>query len=298
MQATFGLPERRAALRRFRRASATFDGADAVHMEARARMLSRLPLFKLNPRRVLDLGAATGKASVDLAAMYPDAQILSTDLCLQMAERAQVRCKHLERIAVINGDAEKLPFADAGIDLIFTNLLLPWCDPREVFAEAARVLSDGGLLLFTSVGPNTLQEIRWAWSEVDDAVHVHGFADMHDLGDMANRAGLTEPVMDVDRLQVTYADLDGLVADLRACGATNVGYGRRTGLTGRARWQAFCNRFESQRTADRLSVSVELIFGQAWGSVSSRRRSPTGGTGPVSISVEELTRDLRRRADS
>ena len=295
MQATFGLPERRAALKRFRRASATFDGADAVHSEARARMLARLPLFKLNPSCVLDLGAATGKASVDLAGMYPDARILATDLCRQMIERAAARCEQLRRVVAINGDAEKLPFADASIDLIFANLLLPWCDPREVFAETARVLRDGGLLLFTTVGPDTLQEIRLAWSEVDDGVHVHGFADMHDLGDLASRAGLGEPVMDVDRLQVTYTDFTTLVTDLRACGATNVAHGRNTGLTGRSRWQAFCDRLESQRTADRLSVSVELIFGQAWGGVSSRGRAPEGGSGPIGISVEELTRDLRNR---
>ena len=296
MQPTFGLPDKRAALKQFSRASATFDNADAdaVHAEARTRLLARLPLFKLEPRRVLDLGAATGKASADLAAMYPEARILATDLCWQMAERARGRCEHLGRVAAVNGDAEKLPFADASIDLIFANLLLPWCDPREVFGEAARVLRDGGLLMFTTVGPDTLQELRWAWSEVDDGVHVHGFADMHDLGDMASRAGLAEPVMDVDRLQVTYTGLDGLVADLRACGATNVAHGRRTGLTGRARWQAFCDRLEAQRTADRLSMSVELIFGQAWGGISPRRRSPPGG-GPISISVEELTRNLRQR---
>ena len=294
MQATFGLPDRGAALKRFRRASATFDNVDAVHSEARTRILARLPFFKLAPRRILDLGAATGKASLELAAVFPDARVLAVDLCWHMAARARARCRHLDRTAAITADAERIPVRDGSIDLVFANLLLPWCDPREVFHEAARVLREGGLLLFTSVGPDTLREVRLAWSEVDDALHVHGFTDMHDLGDMANQAGLAEPVLDVDRLTVTYADLDSLVAELRACGATNVGHGRRAQLTGRSRWRAFSERMASQRTAAGLSISVELIFGQAWG--AGRRAARSGD--PVSISVDELTDRLRRRGSA
>lgn len=291
MQAVFGLPDRRAALRRLERASATFDDADAVHAEARTRMLERLPFFKLEPRRILDLGAATGKASLELAAIFPDARILALDLCWHMTERARERCRHLDRTAVIAGDAERLPLGDGSIDLIFANLLLPWCDPREVFREAARVLRDGGLLLFTSVGPDTLAEVRLAWSEVDDALHVHGFSDMHDLGDMANQAGLAEPVLDVDRMTVTYPGLDKLVADLRACGATNVAHGRRPQFTGRSRWRAFREQLESSRIEQLLSISVELIFGQAWGA----GKAPARGGGPIKLSVDEVTRSLRGR---
>ncbi|MYJ96246.1 MAG: methyltransferase domain-containing protein [Proteobacteria bacterium] len=292
MQTAFGLPDRRAALIRLRRASATFDEADAVHAEARARLLARLPLFKLDPRRIVDLGAATGKAVPELAAIYPDASVLALDLCWHMAARTLARCRRLERAATVTGDAECLPLRDGSIDLIFANLLLPWCDPGEVFREAARVLSDGGLLLFTTAGPDTLGEVREAWSEVDDGLHVHGFVDMHDLGDLANRSGLAEPVLDIDRLTVTYPDVDGLVSDLRACGATNVAHGRRSQLTGRSRWTAFRKQLESQRTGAGLSISVELIFGQVWG--SSRTATRSGGN-QVGIPVDEVTRRLRNR---
>ena len=292
MQTAFGLPDRRAALIRLRRASATFDEADAVHAEARARLLARLPLFKLDPRRIVDLGAATGKAVPELAAIYPDASVLALDLCWHMAARTLARCRRLERAATVTGDAECLPLRDGSIDLIFANLLLPWCDPGEVFREAARVLSDGGLLLFTTAGPDTLGEVREAWSEVDDGLHVHGFVDMHDLGDLANRSGLAEPVLDIDRLTVTYPDVDGLVSDLRACGATNVAHGRRSQLTGRSRWTAFRKQLESQRTGAGLSISVELIFGQVWG--GSRTATRSGGN-QVGIPVDEVTRRLRNR---
>ena len=286
-----GLPERRAAQRRFNRASSTFDAADAVHGEARGRLLERLKFFKLTPRCVVDLGAATGRASVELAAAFPRARVVTLDLSQSMIRTAARRCASVDHVTAVVGDAERLPFADGTVDVIFANLLLPWCDPQVVFAEAARVLAEGGLLLFTSVGPDTLQEVRRAWAQVDDAIHVHGFIDMHDLGDLLGRAGLAEPVMDVDRLRVTYPEVERLVEDLRACGATNVAHGRRVPMTGSGRWGAFCDRLNAKRTGNELAISVELIFGQAWGTGGVGRQLAEDGT--VGISVEEMTRKLR-----
>ena len=151
-------------------------------------------LLGLNPRRVLDLGSATGKATAQLAARYPDARIVSVDLCGPMAERTRRRCRGLPSAMPVVGDAQRLPLGTDSMDLVFANLVLPWCDPRAVFAELARVLREGGLALFSSVGPDTLSEVRRAWAQVDRFVHVHGFVDMHDLGDSdgpggARRAG-------------------------------------------------------------------------------------------------------------
>ena len=286
--ARVGLPERHAAMVRLGRASTTFDTADVVHTEARTRLIERLQLFRLNPVRVVDLGSATGKSTAELAKLYPEAQIMAIDLSRPMVEFTRQRCLNLDTVSPLIGDAERLPLMENSVDLVFANFLLPWCDPQAVFREVARVLRADGLMLFTTVGPDTLQEVRRAWREVDSDVHVHGFVDMHDLGDLAARSGLAEPVMDVDRLQVTYGDLSRLVGDLRATGSTNVAYGRRTQLTSAVRWGAFCEQLEVQRVEDVLSISVELIFGQAWGTVGMAM----GGDGAVRISAEELARKL------
>jgi|TARA_B110000263_G_C15215502_1_gene467337 malonyl-CoA O-methyltransferase len=283
-----GLPDRRAALTGFSRAASTFDDMDVIHSEARSRMLDRLPFFELKPRRVLDLGSATGKGTAELAALYPAAQVIAVELSMPMAGRTRSRCVSLAGVTSLVGDAEQLPLLDDTVDLIFANLVLPWCDPQVVFQEAARVLCDGGLMVFTTVGPDTLQEIRRAWTEIDDNVHVHGFVDMHDLGDIAARAGLTEPVMDVDRLRLTYSRQERLFEDLKATGATNAAFGRRLQLTSTGRWKSFCAQLEACRVEGRLSISVELIFGLVWGLASSTRRYDK----TVSIPIEEVAQKL------
>jgi malonyl-CoA O-methyltransferase len=105
---------------------------------------------------------------------------------------------------------------------------------------------------------------------------------MHDVGDMALAAGLAEPVLDVDRLAVTYPDVSGLVRDLRAMGAVNVAGARRRGLTGHDRWRQFEAGLGSAQ--GRFAVTVELILGQAWG------RGPRGGSGEVPVPIARIKR--------
>ena len=285
-----GLPEPVAAMRRFNRASVLFDEADAVHQLARERLFERLQLLKFEPSIVIDLGAATGKASVDLAAEFPKAQTFAIDRSLAMLAKAKTRRGADGLFTVLAGCAENLPFSNKTVDLIFANLLLPWCVPDLFFAEAARVLREDGLLSFSTVGPDTLIEVRRAWASVDDAIHVHGFVDMHDIGDLALRAGLTEPVMDVDRIKVTYKDVGSFVADVRACGAGNVAAGRRATFTSRGRWAAFGDALESMRRDGRFVLTVELIFGQVWG--RSRIEDRSKGTAEATYPLAKMRRQL------
>src|SRR5690349_10791074 len=274
------LPEPRAARRAFDRARA-FESACFIHDEARARLLARLELVRLEPKVAVDLGCATGRGAAALAERYPDDRVLAVDSSSSMLRASAAGVAATVR--VVGGDATALPLRGGSVDLMLANLVLPWCRPDRLLAEAARVLSDGGALLFATLGPDSLQEIRAAFAAVDDRIHVHAAFDMHDLGDLAVAAGLAEPVLDVDRIAVTYADVAGLVGDLRAVGAVNVAGARRRGLTGRRRWGRFVERLP--RGGDgRFPVTVELILGQAWGRGAVANRKLPGGEIRVPVS--------------
>jgi malonyl-CoA O-methyltransferase len=273
------LPEKRATRRAFDRAS-DFDAACFLHDEARERLLERLDLIRLEPHLALDVGCATARGANALAARYPAARVLAIDSSSGMLRSAAAR--RVGTVAVLGGDAELLPLRSHCAGLVLANFVLPWCRPDRVFAEAARVLAEGGALLFATLGPDSLQEVRAAFGAVDERIHVHAAFDMHDLGDLALAAGLAEPVLDVARLAVTYADLAGLVRDLRAAGAINVAGGRRRSLTGPKRWQRFAAGLVPAQ--GRLAVTVELILGQAWG------RGPRSGRGEVLVPIDRIGR--------
>lgn len=276
------LPEKRAARRAFDRAAPSFDSASFVHDEARARLLERLDYVRLDPKVAVDLGAGTGHGANALAARYPGARVLAVDSSAAMLRAAAARAAGA--VHVVGGDAEAWPFKAGSADLVLANLVLPWCRPDVVFAEAARVLAAGGALLFATLGPDTLKEVRAAFAGVDRSIHVHAAFDVHDLGDLAMAAGLAEPVLDVDRLTATYAEPEALVRDLRAAGAVNTAGGRRRTLTGPARWRGFAARLAPP--GERIAVTVELIFGHAWG----RGPRPVSGPTEVRVPVERIRR--------
>lgn len=280
----FALPEQKAARRAFERAAAGFDAACFVHDETRARLLERLDLFRLEPKVVLDLGSATGQGAAALAARYPGARTLAVDSSGAMLAVAAGR-PGLARAAV-QGDASRLPLRDGCVDIVFANLLLPWLRPDVLFAEVARVLAPGGALLFATLGPDTLAEVRAAFGAVDDRIHVHAAFEIQDLGDLAMAAGLAEPVLDVDRLAVTYASTEALLRDLRAVGAVSTAGGRRRTLTGRERWRGF-EQHLAPPGGERFGVTVELVFGHAWG---AGPRPPKGPPGEVRIPLDRIGR--------
>ena len=283
------LPARRAAIKAFDRASANFRAASVVHDEARDRLLGRLELVRLAPQAIVDLGCADGRGALALSTRYPDARVLAVDSSLAMCESAAQTLAGRTNTAVLGGDAEQLPLAENAAQLLLANLVLPWCRPEAAFAQAARALGEGGLFLFATLGPDSLEQVRRAWSAVDDRIHVHGFFDMHDLGDLALAAGLDEPVLDVDRLELSYRDVGSLVSDLRACGAVNVAAGRRKTLTGAGRWKGFERALLANLREGRFTVTIELILGQAWGGGAPRQSAeppdeiavPAAGIGRV-----------------
>jgi malonyl-CoA O-methyltransferase len=265
------------------RAAAGYDAAAVLHREIGRRMAERLALIRLQPKLILDAGCGTGEALAELRARYPGSSIVELDFAFAMAAAARRRAAALdaprnamlsrllgaraagEGVSVVCADALRLPLAPGSVDLVWSNLALQWIDdPAPAFAEFLRALRVGGLLLFTSFGPDTLKELRAAFAGIDRATHVSRFIDMHDLGDALVETGFADPVMDAETLTLTYGDANSLLRELKAVGGHNATIGRPRGLMGRDRWSRMLEALERFRRDGRLSATYEIVYGHAW----------------------------------
>jgi malonyl-CoA O-methyltransferase len=252
--------------RRFDSAARGFDDADFVHGVTRDGLFARLQPLVIDASIVVDLGCATGSATQRLAKRFRGAKVVAVDLSQKMLEQCRSKQRWFSKASVIQADASALPFADQSIDIVFANLLLPWAsEPVVVAEEVCRVLRKDGLFVFATLGPDSLIELRNAWAGIDAHHHVNRFIDMHDVGDSLVRAGLRDPVLDVDRLTVTYDDANAIFRDLTAAGARNALQGRNGSLLGKGRFEALRENIESSGSGGKISLSLELVYGHCWG---------------------------------
>ena len=261
--------------RSFERAAANYDAAAVLQHEVCRRMDERLDLIKHQPAIILDAGSGTGNALPALRARYPKARVIAFDLALAMLQRGRERAEapwwksFLRQPAnALCGDIEQLPLASGSVDLVWSNLALQWMnDPDRAFTEFNRVLAPGGLLMFSTFGPDTLKELRASYSDVDPHTHVSRFVDLHDIGDILVKRGFADPVMDMEPFTLTYSDVRALMHDLKAIGAHNVTHTRPPGLTGKSRLAAVTAAYEPLRRDGKLPATFEVVYGHAWKSM-------------------------------
>ncbi len=289
--------EKRALRRSFGRAARGYDRAAVLQQEVGARALERLQLVRIDPGLILDAGCGTGGSAAALRARFPRARLLELDIAPEMLGVARDRLSGGEnhwwkkflpsgwrgsaRDSFLCADNEQLPLRPGTVDLLWSNLAFQWAnDISSVLKECRRVLRPGGLLMFSTLGPDTLKELRQAFAVDSGKPHVNRFIDMHDIGDMLVQAGFGDPVMDMEQLTLTYADLNALTTDLRATGSQNVHLGRRRGLTGRQLMAGVGQAYERYRQDGRLPATYEVIYGHAW--------KPEPRTGPGGRPVIEI----------
>jgi malonyl-CoA O-methyltransferase len=258
--------DRRAVRIAFDRASGTYDAAAALQTRVRDELLSRLDLIRITPAVVVDLGCGTGLGARKLKDRYRSSMVVGLDPALGMLRETRRHSGWLRPLQRVCADVVQLPFRDQTADLIFSNLMLQWCDDLDAaLREIRRVLAPDGFFAFSTFGPDTLRELREAWAAADGGTHVSGFRDMHDIGDALTRAGLSEPVMDVERLTMVYPDVAAITRELKGIGAHNATAARARGLTGKGRWRTMTAAYEARRQQGLLPATYEVVYGAAWG---------------------------------
>ena len=268
------------------RAALSFDRAALLAHEVEARLLDRLADMRVQPARLLAADARTGGGDRALARRFPKAERFLTDpsaVMLRQARRRWARRRHL-----CAAWSAALPFPEAAFDLVWSNLGLQWAgDPEPVVREVHRVLAPEGLFLFTSLGPDTLAELRSALPAGYRAPpSLPVFLDMHDVGDALTRAGFTGVVMEAETITVTYPDLRSLLEDARATGSGAVLRDRARGLLTPRRLRALEEALP--REEGRLPARFEVVYGHAW-----RAEGPgaaADASGVARIGVDQIGR--------
>jgi malonyl-CoA O-methyltransferase len=289
----------------FDRRAETFDDVAFLPREIAQRMNERLDFIKVAPASVLDAGCGAGDDIPALRTRFPEAPVFGADLSHTMLARAlrhdandtgwrrflpasigKALGSRGPRFA--QADFSALPFAHGAFELIWSNLALHWHSrPDLVFPEWQRVLKVNGLLMFSTLGPDTLKELRGAWAEIDAAhglasrAHVIDFVDMHDLGDMLVESGFEIPVMDQEVLTITYKSPESLLADVRRWGAYPFEREAASARVSRRLHKALLAALEARRRADgTIALTFEVIYGHAWKAVP---RTTAEGHGIVRI---------------
>lgn len=281
-------------LRILRRITGRDEGPPGVRDEATARLFERLDFLRLEPTRILDLGCGTGRLARRLKQRYPAAEVLAMDVSTSVLRTAARRQGWLRtRFHCVAGDPHAPPLARSSVDLIFSSLILPLCkEPRSVLASLRRVVRPGGLVLVSTLGPDTLAELRGAGL---GAVAEFGFGhttDVQQLGEMLVGAGFSEPVLDTDWLTTTHAGMEQLLREVDDIA------GRRTATRSDGAGQRATPfpEWTGARLPDgRISVTWEVVYASAWGPEEGQPIRTAGGE-EASVSVTSIGR--RRPKDT
>ena len=250
----------------FERAAKSYNYAAILHKEVLSRLLQRLDCIRHQPRAVIDIGCGTGNAVAGLQKRYSGSKIVGLDLAFSMLKESKKQYGLLRKKRVVNADMEKMPFADNSFDMLFSSLALQWVnDLGATFKEFARIGSRGSLLMFTTLGPGTLKELRESWSEIDQKPHVHQFIDMHDIGDALMASGFSAPVVDAENIRLEFQEFKHLFEDLKNTGASNADKNRSRGLMTPAKFKRLENHYRQLGFEQgKFIASYDFIYGHAW----------------------------------
>ncbi len=290
--------DRREVQRAFGRSAARYEQHAWLQREVRARLYERLEDIEASPQTILDLGCGSGHGTAELKRRYSDATVIGLDIAHAMCRQCQRQSSWRRRLHSIQADIQHLPLAANSVDLLIANLVLQWIDDLPgVITALRRILKPDGVMFFSTLGPDTLTELRQAWAAADDQPRVSHFVDQQVIGDLLLSSGFRNPVMDCDRITATYPDTATLMQDLKAIGAHNAHRHRPRGLTGKYKIAAMRQAYDAFRDphSGQLPATWEVFYATAWGAQEGQPiRHPEGGE-TASFSIESLRQELNRK---
>ncbi|WP_286268675.1 malonyl-ACP O-methyltransferase BioC [Thalassotalea hakodatensis] len=235
--------------------------SQSYDISARLQRFSGKNLMPWLPKRhditVLDLGCGTGFFTDILAAKYQ--HVIGVDISAKMLSYAHNNRNKM--ITWLEGDAYHLPIADQSIDLVYSNLMIQWCDPLElVLKEVLRVLKPGGLFVFSTLLDGTLHELKSSWKAVDNDRHVIDFKSLQELKncfDIPNAKLLEfhdKPVV------LEYENVLHLARELKGLGANHVPEKSNRGLAGKEKWQKMMTAYAQFVEQDNIFPATYHVF--------------------------------------
>lgn len=261
-----------------------------LHAEAARRMAERLPLIKVAPSVVLDWSGPAGDSRELLRSRYPRARVAAVVASGAAATAAMPGPRGLRRLFAapqarpLSEDA--VPAGEA--ELVWSNMHLHLQeDPQVPFERWHRATAVGGFLMFATLGPGSLPELRDIHRAEGWGDALAPLIDMHDLGDLLVRVGFADPVMDQERLTLTWPDADALLRELRGLGG-NVSPQRHAGLR-TPRWrERLLAALRARGAGGRPQLTFELVYGHAF---RAAPRVPVRGE--TSVSLDDLRSSIR-----
>lgn len=240
-----------------------YDHHAALEIEVGSRLLERTSFKRKVPENILDLGCGTGAASASLKQQFRKARVIGMDRSAAMLTRLRRRSGILKPLRAVCGDLVALPFATRCTDMLFSNLAVYWCaDPVTMFSEFRRVLRPDGMLLFSTLGPATLGELRAARGCIDARVEWPEFPDLMEVGDALMSAGFREPVMDMERVVLSYPDVESMLMELEVTGNSRLIGGWKHVKSAAS---ALKDAWEPKTPDKKFPLSFEIVYGVAFG---------------------------------
>ncbi|MBH44652.1 MAG: malonyl-[acyl-carrier protein] O-methyltransferase BioC [Gammaproteobacteria bacterium] len=248
-------------LKSFNKRAKKYDEYSIIQREVADRLIDRIKMIKINPKKILDIGSGTGYLSNKLKIIFPQSEIICLDLSSQMLNISKKKYPNLLHLVA---DAEDLPFKDSSFDFVLSSFTFHWCkDIDKLLSTIIKILNEKGLLIFTTVGPDTLIELNNIFKEIDNEQHVNDFLDMHIYGDMLLSQGYEDPVVDVEKIKLEYPNLNTAINSLRETGS-NVLLKDKTRKSNMKIKEKYRKFYKNNDYKDIFPITYELIYATAW----------------------------------